>query len=105
MRASFPTEFDAVLLGKSRDAGEFKTGDGDSIRYGDAYDLSFESSDGLVQTCRVSITALDEAADFEVVSAPRLTPLRVVGDVQVNDKGGYFKPTQVRRANASSAKS
>ena len=103
MRASFPTEFDAVLLGKSRDAGEFKTGDGDSIKYADAYDLSFESSDGLVQTCRVALTALEEAADFDVVKASKLTPLRVAGDVQVNDKGGYFRPTRVRLVTPSKA--
>jgi hypothetical protein len=95
MRASFPTEFDAVLLGKSRDAGSFKTTDGDEISYGDAYDLSFESSDGLVQTCRVSVKQLHEAADFDVVKQSKLTAVHVRGDVNVGERSS-FRPTEVR---------
>jgi hypothetical protein len=97
MRASFPTQFPAVLLGKSREAGSFKADDREVI-YPDAYDLAFESSDGLTQTCRVSLRHLDEAADFDVAKEPKLTELHVVGDVQVRDDGASFRPTQVRRA-------
>jgi hypothetical protein len=103
VKASFPTEFDAVLLGKSRDAGEFDTADGDKIAYGDAYELAFESSDGLTQTCRVSLKALDESADFDVTKLAPYTPLRVVGDVQVRDNGGFFRPTQVRARSVKAA--
>lgn len=97
MKASFPTEFDAVLLGRSREAGGFDTPDG-RVEFGDAYELAFDSSDGLTQTCRVGLKALDEAADFDVSKAAKLTPLHVIGDVQVRDQGGYFRPTQVRLA-------
>lgn len=102
MKASFPTEFDAVLLGRSREAGGFDTPEG-RVEFGEAYDLAFESSDGLAQTCRVALKALDEAADFDVLKTSKLTALRVVGDVQVTDKGGYFRPTQVRLATAKAA--
>jgi hypothetical protein len=95
MRASFPTEFDAVILGKSREAGSFDTPDGE-VKFGDAYELSFDSSDGLTQTCRVALKQLDEAADFDVQKAGRFTAVRVVGDVQVSDKGGYLRLTTVR---------
>jgi hypothetical protein len=97
MKASFPTEFDAVLLGKSREAGEFNAGD-ETVKFGDAYELAFESSDGLTQTARVSLKSLDDSADFDVVKAPKLTAVKVVGDVQVNDRGGYLRVTQVRLA-------
>jgi hypothetical protein len=103
MKASFPTEFDAVLLGKSRDAGEFKSDDGTAIEYPDAYEFAFESSDGLAQTCRVSVKQLDEASDFDVAKTPKYTPLKVIGDVQVRDNGGFFRPTQVRVAKAPTA--
>lgn len=103
MRASFPTQFDAVLLGKSRDAGEFNADDGSAIKYPDAYELAFESSEGLTQTCRVSVTALDKAADFDVAKAAKYTPLRVVGDVQVRDKGGFFTPSKVTVAKSTPA--
>jgi hypothetical protein len=103
LKASFPTEFDAVLLGKSRDAGQFKADDGTAIEYPDAYELAFESSDGLAQTCRVSVKQLDEAADFDVAKTAKYTPLRVIGDVQVRDNGGFFKPTTVRLAKPTSA--
>lgn len=98
MRASFPVELDAVLLGKSREAGEFQADDR-KVEYPDAYDLSFESSDGLVQTCRVSLTHLDAAADFDVTKLPALTRLRVVGDVNVRTDGASFKPTTVRKVS------
>jgi hypothetical protein len=104
MKASFPTEFDAVLLGKSRDAGEFKDDGGSAIKYSDAYDLAFESSDGLAQTCRVSVTHLDDCADFDVAKLPPYTALHVIGDVQVRDNGGFFRPTKVRVAQAPVAK-
>jgi len=97
MRASFPTEFDAVLLGISRQAGGFDTPDG-RVEYGEAYEMSFESSEGLAQTCRVGLKALEAASDFDVVKTPKLTLIRVVGDVQVRDDGGFFRPTQVRLA-------
>lgn len=95
MRASFPTQFHAVILGKSREAGSFDTPDGE-VKYGDAYELSFDSSDGLTQTARVSLKQLDEAADFDVQKAGRFTAVQVVGDVQVSDKGGYLRLTSVR---------
>lgn len=99
MRASFPCAFSAVILGKSREAGSFQADDRE-VSYPDAYELSFESSDGLIQTCRVSLKHLDEAADFDVAKAPPLTAVDVVGDVFVNEKGGTFRPTQVRLAKA-----
>ncbi|HWM64798.1 MAG TPA: hypothetical protein VNP96_12520 [Solirubrobacterales bacterium] len=95
MRAAFPTEFDAIILGKSRESGSFNAPDGE-VKYGEAYDLAFDSSDGLNQTCRVSLKQLDEAADFDVQKAGRFCAVRVVGDVQVNDKGGYLRLTSVR---------
>jgi hypothetical protein len=100
MRASFPTEFNAVLLGKSREAGSFDTPDGE-VKFGDAYELAFDSSDGLTQTARVSLKQLDEAADFDVQRAGRFTAVQVVGDVQVSDKGGYLRLTSVRLNPAS----
>jgi hypothetical protein len=100
MRAAFPTEFNAVLLGKSREAGSFDTPDGE-VKFGDAYDLAFDSSDGLSQTCRVSLKQLDEAADFDVQKAGRFVSVQVVGDVQVSDKGGYLRLTSVRLNPAS----
>ncbi len=103
MKASFPTEFDAVLLGKSRDAGEFKDEGGSAIKFPDAYELAFESSDGLTQTCRVSVTHLDDCADFDVAKLAAYTPLHVIGDVQLRDNGGFFRPTQVRVAKVPSA--
>lgn len=95
MKASFPTEFDAVILGKSREAGGFDTPDG-RVEYGEAYDLSFDSSEGLVQTCRCSLKHLDEVADFDVLKQPSLTPVRVRGDVNVSDRSTFFRPTEVR---------
>ncbi len=95
MRASFPTQFDGVILGKSREAGSFDTPDGE-VKFGDAYELSFESSDGLTQTCRVGLKQLDEASDFDVQKAGPFRAVRVVGDVQVSDKGGYLRLTSVR---------
>jgi hypothetical protein len=95
MRASFPTEFDAIILGKSREAGSFDTPDGE-VKFGDAYELSFDSSDGLTQTCRVALKQLDEAADFDVKKAGRFVAVKVVGDVQVSDKGGYLRLTSVK---------
>ncbi len=103
MKASFPTEFDAVLLGKSRDAGEFKDVSGSAIKYPDAYELAFESSDGLAQTCRVSVTHLDDVADFDISKLAPYTPLHVIGDVQLRDNGGYLRPTKIRVASAKAA--
>jgi len=102
MKAAFPTEFDAIILGKSREAGSFQTPDGE-VSYGDAYELSFESSEGLTQVCRVPLKALDEAAEFDVVKAGKFTAVHVIGDVQVNDKGGYFRPTKVELHPSSDA--
>jgi hypothetical protein len=104
MRASFPTEFDAILLGKSREAGSFDTPDGE-VKFGDAYELAFDSSDGLTQTCRVSLKQLAEAADFDVEKAGRFVSVRVVGDAQINEKGGFLRLTTVRLSTtADSAK-
>lgn len=99
MRASFPTQFVAVLLGKSREAGSFKADDRE-VSYPDAYELSFDSSDGLVQTCRVSLKHLDEAADFDVTKAAPYSHLDVIGDVQVREDGATFRPSQVRLVRA-----
>jgi hypothetical protein len=100
MRAAFPTEFDAIILGKSREAGGFDTPDG-RVEYGDAYDLAFDSSDGLNQTVRVGIKQLDQAADFDVRKADRLTRVRVIGDVQVNEKGGFLRVTKLLLAKVA----
>jgi hypothetical protein len=95
MRASFPTKFDAIILGKSREAGSFDTPDGE-VSFGDAYELSFESSEGLTQTCRVTAKNLDDAADFDVRKAGRFQAVQVLGDVQVTDKGGFLRLTSVK---------
>ena len=104
MRAAFPTEFDAIILGKSREAGSFDTPDGE-VKFDDAYDLSFDSSDGLNQTCRVSLKQLDKAADFDVAKVEKLTRVRVIGDVQVSDKGGYLRLTKVTQAKIATPRS
>lgn len=101
MRASFPTRFHGVLLGKSRESGEFDRDDGVKVSYGEAYDLSFEDSNGLAQTVRVSVEALDKAADFDVTKLPKLTLLDVTGDVFVRDDGATFKPSKVAKVAAS----
>ena len=101
MRASFPVEFEAVLLGKSRESGSFTTADGDEVKYGEAYELSFESSEGLTQTCRVSLKQLDDAADFDVTTVKRFTPLLVRGDVNVSEGRSSFRPTEVRKVAAA----
>lgn len=94
MRSSFPTEFDGMFLGKSREAGSFDTPDGE-VKFGDAFDFSFESSDGLAQTCRIGARQLAQAADFDFDTLERFTAVHIVGDVQVSDKGGYLRPTSV----------
>ena len=101
MLASFPVEFDAFLLGKSREAGSFDTDDGSTVSYGDAYDLRFESAAGLAQVVRVSINQLDEAADFDVKKLALFAPLHVVGDVSIGDGRGSFRPVQVRQVSAT----
>jgi hypothetical protein len=105
MKASFPTEFGAVLLGRSREAGEFKDDSGSSIKYAAAYELAFESSDGLAQTCRISVTHLDDVADFDIAKLAPYTPLHVIGDVQVRDNGGYLRPTKIRVASSPASAS
>ncbi|MEX2105920.1 MAG: hypothetical protein WD810_03375 [Solirubrobacterales bacterium] len=102
MRASFPVEFLAVLLGKSREAGSFNTPEGE-VKFDVAFELAFESSEGLTQTCRVSRKALDEAADFEVEKQPAYTSVLLIGDVNVRDDGGYLRPTTVRLAKPATA--
>jgi hypothetical protein len=100
LKASFPTEFTGNLLGKSREAGEFETPEG-KVSYGQAYELSFESSEGLVQTVRVGQQALDKAADFDVAKAPKFAAIHVRGDVHITDQRGSFRPTEVRLVKAS----
>lgn len=95
MRGSFPTEFDAVFLGKSREAGSFDTPDGE-VKFGDAYEFAFDSSDGLAQTCRIGAKQIDGSADFDVARLDRFTAVRIVGDVQVGDKGGYLRLATIR---------
>lgn len=102
MRTSFPVEFLGNLLGKSREAGEFTTNEGDAVTYGDAYELAFENSEGLTQTVRCALKALAEACDFDVSKAPKFAPIHVVGDVAIGDgRPGSFRPVQVRLAKAS----
>lgn len=95
MKASFPVEFTGHLLGKSREAGEFETPEG-KVSYGQAYEITFESSEGLTQTVRVGQQALDKAADFDVAKAPKFTPIHVRGDAHITDQRGSFRPTEVR---------
>lgn len=99
MRTSFPTEFIGNLLGKSREAGSFRTSEGDQVSYGDAYELAFENSEGLTQTVRCADKALAEAADFDVLKAPKFAPVHVMGDVSIGDgRPGSFRPTSVKLA-------
>jgi hypothetical protein len=102
MRTSFPVSFQGNLLGKSREAGSFTTSDGDDVTYGDAYELAFENSEGLTQTVRCALKALDEAADFDVAKASKFAPVNVLGDVAIGDgRPGSFRPTQVRLTKAA----
>jgi hypothetical protein len=99
MRTSFPVEFDGNLVGKSKEAGDFQTDDGEKVSYGDAYNVVFENSEGLTQTVRISIKALDEACDFDVAKAAKFFPIRVVGDVSIGDgRPGSFRPTKIVKA-------
>lgn len=101
MRTSFPVQFVGNLLGKSREAGEFTTSAGEGVSYGDAYELTFENSDGLTQTVRCPLKALDEAADFDVAKAVKFAGVQVLGDVSIGDgRPGSFRPTQVRLVKA-----
>lgn len=105
MKASFPTEFDAVLLGKSREANSFQTGDGDEVKYGDAYELSFESSEGLAQTVRVTDKQLKEACGKDPAGLPKYQAMKVRGDVVVGEYEGRarvsFKPSEISLAQRS----
>lgn len=101
MRASFPTAFVGVLLGKSRESGSFDKGDGVTVNYDDGYLIGFENSEGLTQTVQVSLRALEEASDFDVAKAAAYTGVQVRGDVRVYDDGGAFRPTEVRLAKAA----
>ena len=103
MRTSFPVQFTGNLLGKSREGGDFvDRTTGEKIEYGDAYEITFENSDGLTQTVRCALRALDDAADFDVVKAPKFAPVAVLGDVAIGDgRPGSFRPTQVRLAKAA----
>jgi hypothetical protein len=101
MRTSFPVQFSGNILGKSRDAGDFTTSDGDKVEYGEAFEITFENSDGLTQTVRCGLKALDEAADFDVRKAPKFAPVTVRGDVSIGDgRPGSFRPTEVRAVKA-----
>jgi len=103
MRTSFPVQFSGNLLGKSRQGGDFvDRSTGEKIEYGDAYEIAFENSDGLTQTVRCALRALEEAADFDVTKAPKFQPVTVLGEVAIGDgRAGTFRPTQVRVAKAS----
>jgi hypothetical protein len=102
MRTSFPVQFLGNLLGKSREGGDFvDRTTGEKIEYGEAYELAFESSDGLTQTVRCALRALDEAADFDVTKAPKFQPVSVRGDVAIGDgRPGSFRPSEVRIVKA-----
>ncbi|OJU85741.1 MAG: hypothetical protein BGO11_11855 [Solirubrobacterales bacterium 70-9] len=94
-------QFDGNLLGKSREAGAFDTADG-RVEYGDAYELAFENSEGLTQTVRCTLKALDEASNFDVAVQPRFARIRVVGDVAIGgNRPGSFRPSEVRLLKAS----
>jgi hypothetical protein len=103
MRTSFPVQFVGNLLGKSREAGSFPDRTtGEVIEYGDAYEIAFENTEGLTQTVRCSLKALDDACDFDVVKAPKFAPVTVLGDVAIGDnRPGSFRPAQVRLAKAA----
>ena len=98
MRTSFPVQFDGNLLGKSRESGEFTDrATGEAVQYGDAFELTFENTDGLTQTVRTSLKALDEAADFDVLKVSKFTAIRVLGDVVIGDgRPGSFRPSKVQ---------
>jgi|GEM_PF-5992049 len=100
MRTSFPVAFHGNLLGKSREGGDFvDRTTGEKIEYGDAYEITFENSDGLTQTVRCALRALDEACDFDVAQAPKFQAVTVRGDVSIGDgRAGSFRPTEVRLA-------
>lgn len=102
MRTSFPVEFSGHLLGKSREGGEFvDRTTGEKVEYGDAYEIAFQNSDGLSQTVRCALRALDDAADFDVTKAPKFQPVRVRGDVAIGDgRAGSFRPVEVRVVKA-----
>lgn len=100
MRASFPVEFVGNFLGKSREAGDFVS-DGEKISYGDAYEVAFESSEGLTQTVRIAEKAFDDAGDFDVRKCPKFQALQVLGDVNLRDSGGSFRPSQIRLVKPS----
>jgi hypothetical protein len=102
MRTSFPVQFSGHLLGKSREGGEFvDRTTGEKVEYGEAYEIAFENSDGLSQTVRCALRALDEAADFDVTKAPKFQAVLVRGDVSIGDgRAGTFRPTEVRVAKA-----
>lgn len=103
MRTSFPVQFAGNLLGKSREGGDFvDRTTGEKIEYGEAYEITFENSDGLTQTVRCALRALDDAADFDVTKAPKFQSVTVRGDVAIGDgRPGTFRPTEVRVAKAS----
>lgn len=103
MRTSFPVAFKGNLLGKSREGGEFADrSTGEVITYGDAYEIAFENTDGLTQTVRVALKALDEAADFDVAKVAKFAAVDVWGDVAIGDgRAGSFRPTSVRLSKAS----
>jgi hypothetical protein len=104
MKASFPTAFTAVLMGKSREGGEFEKGDGVKVSYGDGYLLGFESGEGLAQSVQVSMETLQAAADFDISKAPAYAQVNVRGDVKGFDDGWTFRPIEVRLAVASGGK-
>lgn len=96
MRASFPTAFHGVLLGKSREAGSFRADDDREVNYGDAYEVSFESSEGLTQTVRVTGEAIRDACGKDPASLSKFQQLAIKGDVIVNDSRVSFKPTEIQ---------
>ena len=87
--------FVGALVGKSREAGDFDKGDV-KVSYDEAYLIAFENSEGLTQTVQCSLRGLQEAADFDVLKAPKYTQVQVNGDVRIFDDGGAFKPTEIR---------
>src|SRR4051812_28640124 len=100
MKASFPTAFKGHFLGRSRNAGGFDSPDG-RVDYGAAYEIAFESSEGLSQVVQVSDKQFIEAGDGRnPENVPRFTEVEVEGDVNINTDAGRssFRPTSIKLA-------
>lgn len=112
---SYPTAFQANFVGKSREGGEFEDrATGDKVEFGDNFDITFESSEGLMQTAAISRKAWEEACDVKPEAMTRFQPIQVVGDVSINQvstgDGGRFQrarfvPTTIAVEKPAAARS